>query len=140
MNQSLDYEIQAVMAAATDPELSLFESATATIQQRTNMVSATGQVDLSDWVDTALVDVPCMISIQRYTLPNQSAVMRKQQELDTETQYHILLNGYYPEILQSNQVVVTVLLTGISTAYEIMAVESDSQQQQTRLAARIWTQ
>jgi hypothetical protein len=138
LNQSLSYELLGVMPAATDPSLGLFQSALATIQQRTNVVSLTGQPDLSDWVNTALVDIPCMFAIQRPSIPNQSATSRQPQQIDTETEYHCLLNGYYPEILQSNQLVITIL--GISTAYEIMAVESDSQQTQTRMAARIYTQ
>lgn len=129
------------MTAATDPELILFESATVTIQKRTNAVSVTGQPDLTDWTNiTGLISTPCMISMQRPTLPNQNATQRKPQELDTETEFHILLNGYYWQIRQSNRAVVTILKTGVSTPYEIMAVESDSQQTQTRLACRIWTQ
>jgi hypothetical protein len=141
MNQSLAYEIDAVMPAATDPELALFEAATVTIASRTNTVSATGQPNLTTFnAISGLVAIPCMISIQRVTMPNQNASMRKPQEIDTETQYHLLLNGYYPEILQQNQAQVTVEATGVTTNYEIMAVESDSQATQTRLAMRIWTQ
>jgi hypothetical protein len=140
MNQSLDYEVLSIMPAATDPELALFESATATIQQRTNTVSVTGQPDLTDWDDISdLTDIPCMFSVARPAMPNQGATVRTAQQSDTETQYHVLLNGYYPAVLQSNQVVITILSTGVATAYMIMAVESDSQQQQTRLACRAYT-
>jgi hypothetical protein len=141
MNQALAYEIDAVMPAATDPELTLFEAATVTITDRTNTVSATGQPNLTTFNPIAgLITLPCMISIQRVTMPNQGATMRKPQEIDTETMYHLLLNGYYPRILQQNQAQVTIEATGIVTNYEIMAVESDSQATQTRLAMRIYTQ
>jgi len=43
------------------------------------------------------------------------------------------LNGYYPLILQQ------YLAQVDGTTYEVMAVESDSQKQITRLAVRLYT-
>lgn len=132
MNQSIQYEVDAVMPAAVGSGLMV---SSCNIQQRTNTVSATGQPNLTTWVNIpGLQNIQCQLSIQRVTMPNQSATMRKAEELDTETQLHLLLSGHYPQILQQNQAVVD------GTAYEIMAVESDSQKVQTRLAVRVWTQ
>jgi hypothetical protein len=116
------------------------QNCTCTVQQRTNAVDpTTGQLDLSDWVDIpTLTGLPAMASIQRSYAPNQSATTKTPQQDQTETLIHVLLLGYYPGILQQYQLVVT----GGSYAgtYEIMAVESDSQSIQTRLAVRVWTQ
>ena len=131
MNQDLGYELVAVMPTALD--CGLFDSL-CTIQQRTNTVGPTGQPDLTDWVDIpTLTGLECMLSLQRPFVTNQSATVRTPQQFDTETEVHILLQGYYPQILQQNQAVVD----GIP--YMIMGVESDSQKRQTRLAARVYT-
>lgn len=109
-----------------------------TIQQRTNTVSVTGQPDFSDWVDIAeFVEIDAMASIDRPSIPNMSATVRQPQQFDTETLIHVLLMGFYPGILQQNQ---CVLVGGpYSGSSEIIAVESDSQETQTRLAIRAWT-
>ena len=131
MNQGILYELGQVLSGVE--ELGLFNSE-CTIQQRTNTVSPTGQPDLTDWVNRAgLVDIPGMFSIQRPAMPNTTATVRTPQQLDTLTLYHLLLDGYFPQILQQNQAVVN------GTPYEIMAVESDSQFTQTRLAIRSYT-
>jgi hypothetical protein len=121
----------AIDSAITQANATGLLSSLATIQQRTNTVSATGQPNLSTWNNIAdLVDIPCQFSIQRPAMPNPSATVRMPQQVDTLTQYHVLLNGYYPQILQEHQAVVN------GTAYEILAVEPDSQQTMTRLALR----
>jgi hypothetical protein len=121
----------AIDSAITQAYATGLLSSLATIQQRTNTVSATGQPNLSTWTNIAgLVNIACQFSIQRPAMPNPSATMREPQQFDTLTQYHVLLDGYYPQILQEHQAVVN------GTAYEIMAVESDSQQTMTRLALR----
>lgn len=133
MNQSLGYELDAVMPQAVDT--GLFEAAAiCTIKKRSNTVSGLGQVVMTNYQPVAgLVNLDCMFSIQRPALPNQGATQRTQQQFNTETQYHILLTGYYPQIQQQN----LANVNGVD--YEIMAVESDSQQQMTRLAARAYT-
>ena len=109
-----------------------------TIQQRTNTVSVTGQPDLSDWVDIAeLVDIDAMASIDRPTFPDLGAANRMPQQFDTTNDIHLLLMGFYPGILQQNQ---AVLVGGpYDGTYEIISVEPDSQETQTRLALRVWT-
>lgn len=132
MNQNLTYEFDQVIPGV---ELIGLFSSLCTIQQRTNVVSATGQSDLTDWNNIPdLVDIPCVFAIQRPAMPDQGATVRTPIQFGTMTQYHCLLDGYFPDILQSNQAVVN------GNPYEIMAVESDSQNTQTRLAVRVWTQ
>ena len=131
MNQGILYELGQVLPGVE--ALGLFDSL-CTIQQRTNTVSALGQPDLTDWNDIpGLTNIQSMLSIQRTALPNQAATVRTPEQFDTQTQLHLLLNGYFPQILQQNQAVVD------GTPYEIMAVESDSQKTQTRLALRVYT-
>jgi len=133
--QGFTGEIAELMPMALE---SGFFNSLCTIQQRTGAVSATGQPDLTDWVDIAeLTNLKCMVSIYRPFTPNISGTVRTPAQFNTETEIHILLAGYYPGILQQNQVVVT---TGsYAGTYEIMTVEPDSQQTQTRLGVRAWT-
>ena len=122
------------MPETTSPGLGLFEAATCTIKQRTGAVSALGQVNMQGYTPiVGLENIPCMFAIQRPFMPNQGATARTPEQFDTQTQFHILLNGYYPQILQQN------LANVDGVDYEIMAVESDSQQQMTRLGCRVYT-
>lgn len=131
MNQAaIELAVQNVMPAAA--ATGLFVSL-CTIQQRTGAVSLTGQVDLTDWNDIdSLSNIPCQFSIVRPATPNMAATLRMPAQTDSLTQFHALLDGYFPSILQSNQAVVD------GTAYEIVAVESDSQKTQTRLGLRAY--
>jgi len=132
MNQSLTYEFDQVMAQATSAGTFVSK---ATFQTRTNTTSAAGQVDLTDWNNVAgLVNIPCMLSVESVFRPNQAAVVRNPNDWKTLGLLHLLLNGYYPGALQQY----TVLVDG--NRYEIMAVEFDSQKQQTRLGVRYYTQ
>lgn len=122
------------MPETTSPALGLFEAATCTIKARSGAVSPLGQVDMQNYQPIAgLENIPCMFSIQRPALPNITATVRTPMQFDTQTQFHVLLNAYYPQIEQAN------LANVNGQDYEIVAAESDSQQQMTRLACRIWT-
>jgi len=133
MNQSLTYEFGQVIPIVEQADLFVSQC---TIQARTGAVSTTGQPDLTDWVNVAgLVNIPCRKAIQRPYNPNQQATVRAPQQFETQTQFHLLLDGYFPQIIQANQAVVD------GVPYEIMAVESDSENNvMTRLALRVWTQ
>jgi len=131
MRQNLAYEFGQVLGEVD--AVGLFVSL-CTIQQRTNTVSAVRQPNLTNWLNRAgLVNIPCMRAVEVPLRPDQAATARLAQQFDTRTIYHVLLNGFYPQILQSNQAVIDGL------PYEIMAVESDSLGTQTRLAIRTWT-
>jgi hypothetical protein len=131
LNQGLQYEFEAVMpAVAAD---GLF-NATCTIKQRTNTVSALGQLNMTGYEPIAdLTNIACRFAPQAPGGPPQGDVTRMQQQFDTRTLYHVLLDGYYPEILQQ------YLANIDGTDYEIMAVENDSDFQMTRLAVRVYT-
>jgi hypothetical protein len=138
MNQSLTAELSQVMpqAVATGLFLSL-----CTIQQRAisagePKTDVLGQVDLSgpDYTTVAgLANIPCQIAVQKTSAPDMAAVVRREQQYDTRADKHVLLNAYYPAILQQH----IAIVDGVT--YEIMAVENDSQQQMTRLAVRVFT-
>jgi hypothetical protein len=131
LNQSLQYEFEAVVPAVAAE--GLFNSL-CTIKQRSGQVSALGQLSMQNYQPIAdLTDIACRIAVQAPGNPPQGDVTRMQQQFDTRTLYHVLLDGYYPEILQQN------LANVNATDYEIMAVEPDSDFQMTRLAVRVYT-
>ena len=106
-----------------------------TIQERTGAVNSMGQVDMTTWVNVSgLVNLPCMMSVQVPLRPDASAQTRRVEEIDSLGHRHVLIDGWYPQILQSQTAVID------SARYEIFAVESDSQKTQTRLAVRYWVQ
>jgi len=130
MNQSLSYEFPQpiILAAQSGAMISL-----CTFQQRTDTQDALGQVDLQDWVDvTGLVGIPCIKSAYRPSAPDKGATMRTDSAIDTSSYRHVLLNGYYPAVLDQYQAVVD------GTAFEIFAVEHDSQNTMTRLVVRLY--
>jgi len=138
MNQSLTYELNQVMPLA---EATGLLSSLCTIQQRPltsgqPKVSAAGQVDLNppEFTDVAgLVNIPCQLVVMAVPRPDQSGIARMPTGFDDKNARHLLLNDYYPQILDSYQAVVD------GTPYQIQTVEHDSQKQQTRLAIRTYT-
>ncbi len=132
MNQSLAYEYPEAIAAAIESAALV---SLCTIQQRTNTVDGLGQVDLADWVNVVgLVNLPAMLAPYRPSTPDRNATTRMPESIDTSNYRHVLLNGYYPDVLQQYQAVVD------GTAYEIFAVEHDSQKTMTRLVVRLYQQ
>jgi len=128
LNQTLTSEFEAVVPAVYAQ--GLFNSL-ATIKQRPNTVTALGQTVMMDYEPiVGLENIPCMIAAQSPTTPPQTDTTRMQQQFDTRSQFHVLLDGYYPTIQQQYLAEVN------GTGYEIMAVEFDSQQTMTRLATR----
>ena len=104
------------------------------IQQLTGATNAMGQVDTSDWVDVAgLTGLQCQFSVQLPGRPDQGDVARLQNQTDVKNEFHVLLGGYYPGILQRY----TAVIDGIR--YQIQTAESDSQKTQTRMAVRVWS-
>jgi hypothetical protein len=131
MDQSLNSVFDAVMPAVAQD--GLFNSL-CTIKQRTNTVTALGQPNMQNYQPIVnLQNIACRFAPQSPGAPPQGDTTRTQQQFDTRTLYHVLLDGYYPEILQQN-------LANINgTDYEIMSVEGDSNFEMTRLAVRIYT-
>ncbi len=88
-----------------------------------------GPADYSD-VD-GMEDIPCMLAVWRMK-PDQAAVQRLEDRFNTLGERHVLLDGYFPDILQMDLAIVD------GVTYEIMAVENDSQNILTRLAVRLF--
>lgn len=107
---------------------------TCNIQSRTNVVDALGELDLTNWVDVAgLTGIKCMFSVETPLRPDQNDVGRTMQQSNTHNEFHVLLVGYYPGILQQY----TAVIDGFR--YQIQTSESDSQKTMTRLAVRTYT-
>ncbi len=143
MNQSLQYEVNAVMPAVAATGLM---NATVTIKQRLNTINSMGQADMSnaDYQPIAgLTNLTGMISVDHLIAPDAAGVERLTAQFNTREDRHLLLGDYYPQIQQQNLAEVTLINpdTGlpITIDYEIMAVESDSEQQMTRLAVRFFS-
>lgn len=138
LNQSLAYEIDGVMAAAVDT--GLFASLV-TFKDRpggdTPQVDDLGQVDLAneDYDDVdGLVDVVCMFSVLAPGRPDPSSGQRTSEYYVESGERHLLLNGFYPDVLARFIAVVD------GSLYEITpgSVEHASQEQMTRLAVRAY--
>lgn len=131
MNQSLSYEFGQVMPAVAAE--GLFNSL-CTIKQRSNTVSALGQTNMTSYEPIAdLTDIACRFAPQAPGAPPQSDTTRMQQQFDTRSLFHVLLDGYFPAIEQQ----FLANINGID--YEIMSVEGDSNFEMTRLAVRTFT-
>lgn len=133
MNQNIIFDLQETVD--TVKTLGLFVSL-CTIQRRANPPA----VDASGWPDytgysnvVGLVGIPCMAAVEATAKPDKYGVVRAMDKFEVQAYYHILLNGYYPAILQRD----LAILDGVS--YMVEAVESDSQGVMTRLAVRRWT-
>lgn len=132
MTQNLTFDLTETIRTVSD--LGLFISK-CTIQRRPNppAVDASGWPDYTSYLPlTSHVNLPCMFSVETEGKPDKYGVMRTAADFQEHAYYHLLLNGYYPAILQRD------LATVDGTAYEVMAVESDSQHVMTRLALRRW--
>lgn len=134
MNQSLAYEVSAVMPAAAVTGL---QDSLATFQTLSNVVDSSGQVDLTNWVNVAgLVNIPCQLAVMSVMRPNQGATVRGETGFDISGQRILELNGYYSasDIRTGKDFRVIV----DSQIYEVMEVTFDSQKQLTRCAVRFW--
>jgi hypothetical protein len=136
MNQSLQYEIDAVMPEAVATTLftalaSFFDR----IGGDTPVADSMGQVDQTQVPVAGLQSIVSMFSAARNSIslvPDEG--MRTPSNYTEEPEYHLLLNGYYPNVLPR----FTVQIAGDATVYEITpgTVQSDSQKTQTRCKLR----
>lgn len=136
MLQDIQSLLTGVMPAAV--ATGLFVSV-CTFQDRaggdTPVLDSSGQVDLdnSDYVDVpGLIGIQCMFAVNVVTRPDSTGGARLQTEFTESGNRHLLLNGYYPGILQRYIVYVDGVLYECTPG----AVEHDSQNQMTRLAVR----
>lgn len=77
-----------------------------------------------------LTDIPCIASPLNLGDRGVLDERRSPTEIQAQTDRHILLDGYYPDIRDDDRAVVD------GTAYDIGNIESDSQSQMTRIIGR----
>jgi len=112
-------------------------SSLCTIKRPSGTQDASGQPDrtLAGASEVSgMVDIPCMAApevLQRPDLTDETKLVTMTLQ---RQQRHVLLNGYYPEILQSDFAVID------GAGFDVLSVEHDSQHITTRLAVQIKTQ
>lgn len=108
-------------------QLADFFPSTCTIQQRTDVRDSEGQ-GVPTWAAVAgLSNLPCRIS------PRNGREVRGREETYAEATHFISLRGVYATIVAKMRAMVG------STAYDVLAAETDGQSAYTRLATRIVT-
>ena len=128
MNQSIALDLAATTAAVAAAGL---YSSLCSIQSPNNSPDTVGQSDLVDWSNVSgLTNIPCMLAPHSPGTPPQGDKRYTAQDTATSTEFHLLLDGWFPGILQTQRALVD------GTPYEIMSVEADSQKTMTRLAVR----
>ena len=137
MNQSLAYEFTQVtpQIALTGVQVSLCTILVRNASGGQPVTDSMGQVDTSIPDYTVLPghqNIPCQLAVNKLR-PDEGGVIRRPEQYDTSGQRSLELNAYYPLILQQ------YLAQVDGTTYEVMAVESDSQKQITRLAVRLYS-
>lgn len=121
--------------------LGLFDNATATVQRHDGTVDGVGRPTLSaeaDWDDlTGHVDLECMAAHDIF-MTNVTRSKEEKSALATAetTLMHVLFNGHYPTILQSDRLILTKG-GGDPITLDITGVEADSQDTMTRLAVQV---
>jgi len=141
MNQTMLPEILAVMPAATDPELGLFDSL-CTIEVPSGNLGPSGAPDGLFVAYAGLTAIPCMQSVPS-TARVQATEVKDLEEIMAKGLRHVLMNGFYPQLQvlkQDGQV--RALLTdsaGNVNEFEILGVEPDSQSTQTRFECQLVT-
>jgi hypothetical protein len=128
MNQSLTFSLTDTLEAVE--ALGLFVSV-CDIYDPSQSVNGMGQVDLSDYTPvTGLQNIPCMRAVLSDVKPNPYYEQKLTQQVNEMNIYHVLLDGYYPTILQKQIAVID------GDLLDILNVECDSQRIMTRLAVR----
>ncbi len=146
MNQSLLYELNQVMTDAT--QLGLFVSVASFYDRpggATPTTDALGQYDFAtaDLVPVAgLQGIACMFAPERPNMPDPSAGYRGKDSFSEEPKRHLLLDDYYPAVLQRYVLSIVEVIGQPAVLYEQTpgAVEHDSQGQMTRCAVKAYRQ
>ena len=84
-------------------------------------------------VVAGLENISCMFAPLNVGTPNVGDTTRTVEQYDSKTEFHLLLEGFFPAVQQRY----LVRVDG-SQMYEVMGVESDSQSTQTRCAVRAY--
>lgn len=138
MNQDIGVAIAGVMPAALST--GLFQKTTVTFQDPVqNALTPSGFPDGSFADVPGLVNIPAMVaptSVARVSGSTQKTIER-QEALNTS---HVLLGGYYPAAETAWRAGARAVIGGVIYANnDVLAVESDSQQTQTRMEVRVAT-
>lgn len=133
MNQSLSYEIDAVMPMAV--ETGLFVSS-CTFQAPDGLFGASGAPS-GVYVDVAgLVGIACMDAPE--AVPTITAGEQKTlQEIQAGQLRHVLLDDYYPTAVTGWPDGWRAVVDGVD--YDVLGVEVDSQRTQTRVKLQLVT-
>lgn len=142
MNQSNAADIAGVMVAVRGSGL-LVSLCTITTQPPSTEFGASGAPDPAiPYINfPGHVDIPCTAPPIQTGDNINATEMKSMQEIEAKGMLHVLLDNYYPTILNSYRAKIRAKGTAAATAieYEIMNVESDSQRQMTRLALELVT-
>lgn len=140
MNQGISIAIAAVMPAAL--QTGLFEKATVTFEAPVATeagYSGSGFPTGAFLPVAGLTDIVAMVAPTSISnVSGRTAKSIDQQEASNSS--HVLLGGYYPDAEEVWRAGGRAVINGV--LYEnndILAVESDSQQTQTRMAVRVLT-
>lgn len=135
MNQGLSYEVAQVMPQAT---LTGLFSSLCTIQKPDGLYVGAGQPSGTYVNVTGLVNIPCMDSVPSIARV-QATEVRELQEIMSKGFRHVLLDNYYPEATADGQIPTSWRAVVDSVNYNILGVEHDSQNTQTRLELQLVT-
>jgi hypothetical protein len=110
-----------------------------TIQKQTGAKLGAGQPDPTAYANVAgLVNIPCMDAVPS-TARVQATEVKELTDILSKGLRHVLLNGYYPESTPDGQIPSNWRAIVDGVIYDILGVEHDSQNQQTRLMLQLVT-
>ena len=128
VNQGLSYEIQAVMPAALVTGLFL---SVCTFQAPSGADLPGGAPSDQYTPVSGLQNIPCMDAVPSSTKV-QATEAKDMAEIASKGYRHLLLNGYYPQATPDGQIPTSWQAVVDGTTYDVLGVEHDSQQTQTR--------
>ena len=135
MYQEIIYELEQVLGEAVNTDL--FASLV-TIQAPDGNVGPSGAPS-GTWVNVAgLVGIACMDEAPSMARI-QATEVKALAEIMSLNLRHVLMSGYYPQIVTSMRAVMTKPDSTV-VIFDILGAEADSQTQMTRMQMRIVTQ
>ena len=139
MLQTMAFAVSAVMATAE--ATGLFVSL-ATFQSLDSAQGPTGNPAGTYTNVVGLVNIPCM---DAPLAPGTISALEAKalQEIESKGIRHVALNGFYPEVIagwpEGWRCLVTKIATGVTTTYDLIGAEPDSQASQTRVKLQLVT-
>ena len=136
MLQSIQYDVEQAAQEAFNSGLLM---SACTIQTPAGGQTSSGAPD-NGWSNVSgLVGIACMDAVTGASV--QATEMKALEEIESKALRHVLLNGYYPALLnlKLSGAQVRAVITdpqGNAITYEVMGVEDDSQATMTRFECR----